>query len=109
MTEAISLCEGLVGNIRRTSMGKSKLDNENATRKVLFLQELMKREDHKITRTQLNKKYWMHSNMEGWDDVARSFEAAGTITIETAGPHTIFKMTEKAYQDMKRYLEGKNK
>lgn len=109
MREAIDLCESLVGNVRKTTMGKSKLDDVNAARKVILIRELMKAPDHQITFRELNKKHWMHGNMEVWNDVVRSLEAAGNIVIDTNAAGVMLRMTEEAYQDWDRFLKGKNK
>jgi len=107
--EAIALCERLVGNIRKTTLGRSNIDDSNTVRKTLVITELMKREAHSISRLQLNKKYWMQGNSSEWDEVMVSLEAAGMIKIESIGNQIIYRMPEETYHEMDEYLKGKNK
>lgn len=109
MIEAIFNCEKLVGNIRKTTLGKSKIDDHNTTRKTIAIQELMKRDTHEISRLQLNKKFWMQGNSAEWDEVMLSLEVSGMITIQQQGNQIIYKMPDKQYEEMKKYLQGKNK
>lgn len=107
--EAIKLCERLVGNIRRTTLGKSNIDDSNTVRKTLIINELMKRDGHSISRVQLNKKYWMQGNSSEWDEVMVSLDAAGMVKIESVGNQIIYKMPEAVYKEMDEFLKGKNK
>lgn len=109
MNEAIQLCERLVGNIRRTTLGKSKIDDSNTTRKTMAIQELMRRDDHAISRLQLNKKFWMQGNSNEWDEVMLSLEAAGMIKIESVGNQIIYRMPDLVFKEMDEFLKGKNK
>jgi hypothetical protein len=109
MNEAISVCEKLISGIRKTTMGKTKKDDSNTDRKTLLINELMLRENHSISRLQLNKKYWMHGNTDEWDECCASLEVAGMVTIESIGNQIIIRMPETQYQEMKRFLEGKDK
>lgn len=110
MTEAISICESLVGNVRRATLGKSGQNQSdgNAERKTLFINELMARDTHSISRMQLNKKYWIQGNVSEWDEIALSMEAAGMIKIDTIGNQIIYRMPDTEYQKMDRFLRGKN-
>jgi hypothetical protein len=109
MIESIAVCENLVGNIRKTTMGRSQISDNNATRKTLAIQELMMRDGHAISREKLNKKFWMQGNSGEWDECMASMEVAGMIKIESIGNQIIYRMPELVYQEMKRFLEGKNK
>lgn len=106
LIQAITICDKLVGNIRRTTLGKNKTDDINSLRKTLAINELMKRDTHSISRLQLNKKYWMQGNANEWDDVMLSLEVAGMIKIESTGNQVIYRMPDVAYEEMRRYLEG---
>lgn len=109
MAEAIVLCETLVGNIRKTTMGRSSTSDTNSVRKTLAIQELMLREGHAISREKLNKKFWMQGNSNEWDECMASMEVAGMIQLQQVGAQIIYKMPEAIYNEMKRFLEGKNK
>ena len=109
MTEAIGLCEKLVGNIRKTTLGKSKTEDAHSIRKTLAINELMRRDGHRISRLQLNKKYWMQGNSGDWDECMATLEVGGMIVIETIGNQIIYRMPDRAYQEMLDYLEGKSK
>lgn len=106
MNEAIAQCEKLIGNVRKTTMGK-KGKSTYALQKTLVIEELMRRDNHMISRAQLNKKFWMHGNVEEWDQIMLSFDAAGMIITESAGNQIIYKMGDEQFQKMKDFLEGK--
>lgn len=109
MQEAINQCELLVGNIRRTTMGKKGLST-TAALKNLVIQELLARENHVISRTLLQKKFWMHfgPSME-IDDLMLSFNESGMILTETMGNAVIYRMPDHQVNEMERYMKGKNK
>lgn len=106
MNEAIAQCEKLIGNVRKTTMGK-KGKSTYAMQKTLVIEELLKRENHMISRAQLNKKFWMHGNVEEWDQIMLSFDAAGMIVTESAGNQIIYKMPDDTVKKMQDYMEGK--
>ncbi len=110
MEEAITQCEKLVGNIRRVTVGKTGEEGSNAVRKKLLLEELMERPDHKISRAQLNRKYWIQGNINEWDETVLSFEAAGFIKIYSGEGSTIYyEMTPEAVTEMEKFFQGRNK
>lgn len=106
MNESIAVCEQLIGNIRKTTMGREGKSNY-AMHKVLVIEELMKRENHAISRVQLNKKYWMHGNTDEWDNIMNSLETAGVITMDRSGGQLIYVMDANQVADMKAHMEGK--
>jgi hypothetical protein len=106
MTEAIKLCETLIGNVRKTTMAAGK--SQWASHKALVIKELMLRDNHMITREQFMKKYWMHANTSEWDEIIRSLIDGGHITIENAGSKVIFVMPDKAVEEWRIHFEGKN-
>lgn len=111
LEEAIILCEKLVGNVRRATLGKNTDNNDtsNAIRKTLLIEELMRRDNHMITRMQLNKKYWMQGNTNEWDECSTSMEVAGIVKIESVGNNILFRMPDVVFQEYKRFMEGKLK
>ena len=109
MTEAIGICEKLVGNIRRTTMGKQGISPSNVL-KGMIIQELLNRPNHMVTRTVLMKKMWMHYNESAeFDETMLSFDSAGMIKTTSTGNQIIYTMPEVQAAEMKRFLEGKNK
>jgi hypothetical protein len=106
MNEAISQCEKLIGNVRKTTMGR-KGKSSYALQKTLVIEELMKRDNHMMTRTQLNKKYWMHCNSDEWDLIMKSFDDAGMILTETMGNNIVYRMPTEQVKKMTDFLSGK--
>lgn len=109
MREAIAECERLVGNARRTTIGKQGMSN-TALLKTNIIMELLTRETNSISRTVLTKKMWMHYGaIEEFDNLMESFHAAGMIVTETVGNQTIYRMPEKQVQELKEFMAGKTK
>lgn len=109
MAEAIRVCEKLIGNIRRTTMGKRAMD-DSATKKALIIKELIDREGNQVTRAILYKKYYLHfSNTEEFDDLMHSLEDAQMLQITNRGNQTVYVMPEETAEGMKAYLAGKDK
>lgn len=109
MTEAITSCEKLIGNIRQTTMGKRALD-DSATKKALITKELLNRDGNRVTRAILYKKYHLHfSNTEEFDTMMHSLEDAGMLQITNQGNQVVYMMPEQVAADMKEFLSGKNK
>jgi hypothetical protein len=106
LLEAISQCEKLIGNVRKTTMGK-RGKSSFALQKTLVIEELMKRDNHMMSRTQLNKKWWMHATVDEWDLIMKSFDAGGMILTETAGNQIVYRMPNEQVNKMKEFLEGK--
>src|SRR5712692_1131183 len=103
--EAINVCEKLVGNVRKVMMGKGKA--ANAQQKAVAIQELIERENHMISRTQLNRKYYLHASDIEWDDIMRQLEVAGICRIETVGNQICYRMTDIQVSEWKKHLLGK--
>lgn len=109
MLEAIKLCERLVGNIRRTTMGKKGM-SVTAPLKGMIINEMLNRETHQVTRTVLMKKMWMHySDANEFDEMMQSLDAAGIVKTNSVGNNIIYSMPAKQVEELKRFLEGKNK
>jgi hypothetical protein len=108
MNEAILQCERLVGNVRKTTVGKQG-KSEWTEHKLILIEELITRSNHTISRLQLNKKYWMHAHSSQWDEVAKSMQDSGYIEISTIGNQTVYVMPETQVKAWKDYLEGKDK
>ena len=109
MTEAIGICEKLVGNIRRTTMGKKGL-SASSTLKGMIINELLSRDTHQATRKVLMKKMWMHyTDSSEFDEMMLSLDASGMIKLSAVGDNIIYTMPPEQVKEMKRFLEGKNK
>lgn len=110
MMEAIVLCEKFIGGVRvATETGKAKDDSTNAMRKTIFLQELLDREGHSISRLQLLKKYYIQGTSNEWDSVASDFLENNTITVVTMGNQHIYQMTDVAIEQWRNFYKGKLK
>lgn len=106
---AIEMCERLVGNTRKATMGKQGM-SKAAPLKGLILNEFIYKPDHRITREQLVRKLWMHySNKQEIDDIMVSLCETGMIEMITVGGDVVFEMSPTQFQAMKRFLDGKLK
>lgn len=109
MNQAITSCEKLLGNVRKTTMGKHGMSN-SALLKSLIIMELLNREGHSVSRVVLMKKLWMHYQAPvEFDDMMASFDAAGMIATENVGNSIIYRMPDVQYEEMKRFMSGKMK
>lgn len=109
MTEAIGICEKLVGNIRKITVGRGGDNATDGKRKTLLLTELMQRSNHEISRAQLHKKYWMHGTVKEWDDAVISLNEASIISINPFGSQLVYAMKPEAVDDFNKHFAGKNR
>jgi len=106
---AIGECEKLLGNARKTTLGKQGISHA-ALLKTLIIMELINRPNHQVSRAMLMKKMWQHyQNATEFDDMMQGFEASGMITTQSMGNQIIYVMPETQAKEMKEYLAGKNK
>lgn len=105
MEEAIAQCEKLVGNARKVTMSAGR--GTWTQQKALAIEELIARDNHMISRTQLNRKFWMQANSSEWDEIMTSLEVAGILAIETQGNQIIYVMPEKQVEEWQKHLKGK--
>lgn len=103
--EAIGMCEKLVGSVRKATMGQGK--SQFAQHKAMIIQELLARDNHIISREQLNKKFYLHGSHEEWDTIMGSLEVAGFVKAKNMGTQIIWEMPVRIVTEMKRHLEGK--
>jgi hypothetical protein len=107
MGTAITQCEKLLGNVRKTTLGKHGI-SDTAQLKVMLINELLSRQDCRCPRPTLMKKFWAHySSVEEFDGVISSFQGAGLIEIVTAGNMIIYQIPEKQAKELLRYMSGK--
>lgn len=113
MQEAIEICEKLLGNIRKVTVGKGGGEETNASRKTILLQELYNRPNHIISFPQLMKQYWLQGNSDEWMNCIQAFIDAKYATVSSVGSSEgavqVIKMTDNAVEELKRFYAGKNK
>lgn len=107
MDEAIVECEKLLGNIRKTTMGRHGI-SQSALLKTMIIMELLNRDNHQITRTILMKKIWQHyENSQEFDDIMQSFDAAKIILTGTVGNQIVYTMPEAQAEELKVFMAGR--
>jgi hypothetical protein len=102
---AISKCETLVGNVRKTTMASGR--SEWASQKSLLINELIGRDGHAISKQMLNRKFWMHCGMNDWDEICAQMEVAGILRIESVGNTIMYKMVDDQVEEWTNYFLGK--
>ena len=109
METAIKVCERLVGNIRRTTMGRKGISS-SAVLKGKIITELLNRPGHTISQQMLMKKMWMdYSSTNEFADIMNSFDSAGIIKGKSVGNSIVYEMVSLEAERIKRFLEGKTK
>jgi hypothetical protein len=109
MVEAIAECEKLLGNVRKTTMGKHGI-SQSALLKTLIIMELLNRDNHQVSRTVLMKKMWQHyESSQEFDDMLASFDAAGMIKTTSVGNQILYTMPENQVEELKVYMAGKTR
>lgn len=107
MQEAIGICEKLVGNIRKTTLGKKGI-SLSSTLKSMIINELLARDNHMVTRAVLMKKMWMHyAESSEFDEVMLSFDQSGMIKTTSVGNNIIYTMPPAQAIELKQFFEGK--
>jgi len=108
MTNAISESEKLLGNIRKTTLGKHGISNSSML-KTMIIMELLNRDNHQVTRIVLMKKLWMHyENPNEFDEMMLSFDNAGMIKTNSIGNQIIYTMPNNQVIELKRFMAGKS-
>lgn len=109
MLKAITECEKLVGNVRKTTLGKQGISNTSVL-KTQVIMELLTRETHQVSRTILMKKLWMHySTSEEFDNMMMSFHDTGMILTSNIGNQIVYTMPENQVTELQHFMAGKNK
>lgn len=109
MQTAIDYCERLVGNVRKTTMGRKGL-SQSAVLKGKIINLLLHRPGHAISQQMLMKKIWMdYASVNEFADVMNSFDTAGIIKSKNIGNQIMYEMVPVEAEKLKRFLEGKNK
>jgi hypothetical protein len=107
MIQAIEICEALVGNVRKVTFGRTEIEGTNAERKILLINELLITDGHKISRTQLHKKFWIQGNVKEWDECIASFVENKYVTIEAIGHEVWLTMTPTTVLEMQKFFSGR--
>ena len=109
MEKAIEECERLLGNVRKTTMGKNGM-SAKAVLKSTIIMELLNRENHQVTRTVLMKKMWQHyDNSEEFDSMMQAFDASGMIHTSSVGNQILYTMPETQVNELKDFMRGRSK
>lgn len=109
MEGAIAECEKLLGNMRKTTLGKQGI-SQAAVLKTMIIHELLQREPHQITRVMLMKKYWSNYETSAeFDDIMQSFDSSGMIITSSVGNQILYTMPDTQVRELKTYMEGKVK
>jgi hypothetical protein len=109
MQEAILECEKLLGNVRKTTLGKQGI-SQSALIKTMIIMELLNRENHQVTRVVLMKKMWQHyATPNEFDDIMQSFDASGMIVTSSVGNQILYTMPVNQVEELKQYMAGKEK
>lgn len=109
MNEAITESEKLLGNVRKTTIGKQGV-SQSALIKTMIIMELLNRETHQVTRTVLMKKMWQHyATPAEFDDIMQSFDASGMIITSSVGNQILYTMPPNQVEELKQFMSGKGK
>lgn len=109
MRIAITECEKLLGNVRKTTMGKQGI-SQSALLKSLIIMELLNREQHQVSRQLLMKKMWAnYETATEFDDIMAGFEASGMIKTTSIGNQIIYIMPPNQVEEMKQFMSGKSR
>ncbi len=109
MSNTIVECEKLIGNVRRTTMGKQGMST-SSTLKSLIIMELLNRETHQVSRTMMMKKLWMHyQTSEEFDNLMMAFDHAGIIKTNSVGNQILYTMPDEQVAEYKNFMAGKTR
>jgi len=108
MKEAITHCTKLIGNMRKVTMGK-KGQSTYVNQKILIINMFMKREPRIISRSMLLKNLSYHLNANELDEIMRGYDEGNMIKTERHGNAIMYVMTDAYFNEIKSYMEGRNK
>lgn len=107
MHDAISECEKLLGNVRKTTLGKQGISTASML-KTMIIMELLGRENNEISRQMLMKKMWSHyTDVNEFDQMMLAFHEANMVVTTNLGTSIIYKMPEEHVKELKAYMAGK--
>ena len=108
MKMALTQCEKFMESIRKVVLqvkGKALF----AEQKALVLHELLERPDHKISREQLIRKYWMHFNSDELNVIMQSLGEAKLVTPHNYGSVLIYEMTQQTADELTKMFSSRKK
>lgn len=109
MSDAITESEKLLGNVRKTTMGKQGI-SQSALLKTMIIMELLNRDNHQVTRTVMMKKMWQHyENATEFDDIMQSFDASGMIKTNSVGNQILYTMPPDQVEELQIFMAGKGR
>jgi len=106
ISEAIIVCERLLGNVRRATLGK-RGKSDTAEKKGIILKELVARPDFRISRAMMLKKYMMDFKEKELDEIMQEFDQTKTIVTESIGNQIIYRMPEPIAAKLAEHFQGK--
>jgi len=106
ISEAIIVCERLLGNVRRATLGK-RGKSDTAEKKGIILKELVGRPDFRISRAMMLKKYMMDFKEKELDEIMQEFDQTKTIVTESIGNQIIYRMPEPVAVRLAEHFQGK--
>jgi hypothetical protein len=108
ITEAIGVCQRLLGNVRRATIGK-RGKSDTADKKGMIIKEIVSRETYQISRKMLLSKHMMDINATELDLIMSEFDQSGYITVKTVGNQIIYEMPRDIGNRLKAHFAGKDK
>jgi len=106
ISEAIVVCERLLGNVRRATLGK-RGKSDTAEKKGIILKELVARPDYRISRAMMLKKYMMDFKEKELDEIMQEFDQSKTIVTESIGNQIIYRMPDDIAVKLAEHFQGK--
>lgn len=108
ITEAIVVCESLLGNVRKATIGK-RGKSDAAEKKGIILKELLNRPNFSVSRAMFLKKYMMDFQAKELDEIMVEFDQVGTVKTETIANQIIYRMPESVAKKLSQHFQGRNR
>ena len=109
MDSAIKECEKLLGNVRKTTMGRNGIASTSQL-KIMIINELLWREPHEMSRSLMMRFLINHYNsIPEFDDSIDSFIQSGLLVQIMNGNQIIYKMPDNQVTQLTRYMQGKGR
>jgi len=107
MDDAIKACTGFTHSVRRVTMGTGLSPMSEQT--ALVIQELMNREEHKMSRMKLLQIH--HGDFDAYDldRISDTLQQAHMIVIKRKGSELVYEMTPQAIKRYEMYKEAMKK
>jgi hypothetical protein len=108
INEAIAVCEKLLGNVRKATLGK-RGKSDFADKKGMIIKEIIERPTAQISRKILLSKYMMDINAGDLDEIMNEFDQSGIITVKTVGNQIIYEMPTGIADKFRAHFRGQTK